>query len=187
MVVIDNGKCNAFDQKCFPGSDKEKGELFAAIDTPKNWIELKIPVVFALQNDIKVFEDGGVLFPTRLDGFRNSIEVDPTNVFIEEEEEEEEESIIESDPEVKSESEVEDTNISIKEQDKEIGGIEDVDTVETTSYSASSEAEDTINKEKEATEEEEENVDEEVEEEEYVDEEGKGKDEEEEGKNEDEV
>lgn len=36
-IIIDNGKCTSFDQKCMPGSDKSKGQYFADVDPPKAW------------------------------------------------------------------------------------------------------------------------------------------------------
>jgi hypothetical protein len=33
-IIIDDGKCTSFDQKCMPGSDKSKGEYFAEVDPP---------------------------------------------------------------------------------------------------------------------------------------------------------
>ena len=36
-IIIDNGRCKNYDQKCFPGSDKSRGEYFAVIDHPKSW------------------------------------------------------------------------------------------------------------------------------------------------------
>ena len=36
-VVVDSGACTGFNQQCLPGSDKDKGELFAEIDPPKSW------------------------------------------------------------------------------------------------------------------------------------------------------
>jgi len=49
-VVVDSGACTGFNQQCLPGSDKDKGELFAEIDPPKSWSKLRIPVVFSLKD-----------------------------------------------------------------------------------------------------------------------------------------
>ena len=51
-IVVDTGKCVDFDQKCFPGSHKERGEYFGEVDPPKAWSSIRIPVVFAL-NDVE--------------------------------------------------------------------------------------------------------------------------------------
>lgn len=50
-IVLDAGNCIDFDQKCFPGSHKERGEFFGEVDPPKAWSPLRIPVVFALNNE----------------------------------------------------------------------------------------------------------------------------------------
>lgn len=36
-VVLDDGHCQKFDQKCIPGSSKVHGERFAVVDDPKAW------------------------------------------------------------------------------------------------------------------------------------------------------
>ena len=49
-VILDAGKCVDFDQKCFPGSHKNRGEYFGEVDPLKAWSSVRIPVVFALNN-----------------------------------------------------------------------------------------------------------------------------------------
>ena len=44
-IVIDNGKCTAFDQKCIPGSDRNRGQYFAEIDPSKAWCS-SFPLIF---------------------------------------------------------------------------------------------------------------------------------------------
>lgn len=36
-VVLDDGQCAEFDQKCMPGSSRSHGERFAVVDDPKVW------------------------------------------------------------------------------------------------------------------------------------------------------
>ncbi len=36
-LVLDNGPCEEFDQRCVPGSDKVKGDRFAVTDDPEEW------------------------------------------------------------------------------------------------------------------------------------------------------
>lgn len=49
-IVVDTGKCVDYDQKCFPGSHKGRGEYFGEVDPPKAWNSIRIPVVFILNN-----------------------------------------------------------------------------------------------------------------------------------------
>jgi hypothetical protein len=37
VILVDNGSCNAYDQKCFPGADKSRDEGFAAQDDHSLW------------------------------------------------------------------------------------------------------------------------------------------------------
>lgn len=50
VIVLDDGRCKAYDQACLPGAQKQKLELFARLDLQKPWQALKIPVVFAMQS-----------------------------------------------------------------------------------------------------------------------------------------
>ncbi len=47
-IVIDSGRCSEYNQKCFPGSEKGRGELFGEVDPPRAWESIRIPVVFSL-------------------------------------------------------------------------------------------------------------------------------------------
>lgn len=46
LVVVDDGRCTEYDQRCIPGATKALGEGFAAQDIPFYWAPLRIPVVF---------------------------------------------------------------------------------------------------------------------------------------------
>lgn len=45
MVVLDDGKCEKFDQHCMPGSDRSKGERFGAVDNVNAWYDNQIDVL----------------------------------------------------------------------------------------------------------------------------------------------
>ena len=51
IVLVDNGRCTTYDQKCIPGADKKRGEYFAQLDKASFWVDLKIPMIFVLLND----------------------------------------------------------------------------------------------------------------------------------------
>lgn len=36
-IILDNGSCESFNQKCLPGSTKDAGEYFGDIDPPNLW------------------------------------------------------------------------------------------------------------------------------------------------------
>lgn len=60
MIVADDGRCgHTFDQLCVPGSDPPEG--WAALDLPRPWLEVRIPVVLMLAKDAeKLAAEAGV-------------------------------------------------------------------------------------------------------------------------------
>jgi len=55
VIVLDDGQCEAFDQRCMPGSDKKHGERFASEDVPGTWKKIKVPVVLMHGRDTSDF------------------------------------------------------------------------------------------------------------------------------------
>lgn len=55
VIIVDDGKCTKFDQKCMPGADKSRGEGFAALDLEKQWKNIKIPIIFVLKDTALLF------------------------------------------------------------------------------------------------------------------------------------
>lgn len=50
VIVADDGRCgNSFGQLCVHGSDPPVG--WAALDMPRPWLEVRVPVVLMLQED----------------------------------------------------------------------------------------------------------------------------------------
>ena len=49
VVIVDNGSCNDYNQRCLPGANKNLGEGFARLDSSLHWEDVRIPVVFILQ------------------------------------------------------------------------------------------------------------------------------------------
>lgn len=50
VIVADDGRCGAtFDQLCVHGSDPPEG--WAALDLPRPWLEVRVPVVLMLAED----------------------------------------------------------------------------------------------------------------------------------------
>lgn len=50
MIIADDGQCgNTFDQLCMHGSSPPKG--WAALDLPRPWLEVRVPVVLMLATD----------------------------------------------------------------------------------------------------------------------------------------
>lgn len=43
-------ECVSFDEKCLPGANHRYGEGFAAMDIPKLWSTVKLPVYFMLHS-----------------------------------------------------------------------------------------------------------------------------------------
>lgn len=37
LVVVDDGRCESYDQRCLPGANREQGEGFAVVDVPAHW------------------------------------------------------------------------------------------------------------------------------------------------------
>mmetsp|Transcript_7085 Transcript_7085/g.11924 ORF Transcript_7085/g.11924 Transcript_7085/m.11924 type:complete len:436 (-) Transcript_7085:265-1572(-) len=51
-------RCQQFDQKCLPGSDKSRGEGFGAIDVQSHWEMVRIPVYFIRRSSaVSLFKD----------------------------------------------------------------------------------------------------------------------------------
>ena len=51
LIIVDDGSCFEFDQLCSPGADKRRGEFFAAQDLPKQWLQIRIPVVMGMHKE----------------------------------------------------------------------------------------------------------------------------------------
>lgn len=50
VIVADDGRCgNSFGQLCVHGSDPPEG--WAALDMPRPWLEVRVPVVLMLRED----------------------------------------------------------------------------------------------------------------------------------------
>lgn len=50
MIVADDGRCgNSFGQLCVHGSDPPEG--WAALDMPRPWLQVRVPVVLMLRED----------------------------------------------------------------------------------------------------------------------------------------
>jgi len=56
VIIVDDGRCEKFDQHCVPGSDKvlSEGQGFAAQDHPGDWRKVRIPAVLVLADDGEV-------------------------------------------------------------------------------------------------------------------------------------
>lgn len=50
-LILDDGHCQEFNQKCIPGSDKSNGDRFASSDLPHIWSNVKIPVLLLKESD----------------------------------------------------------------------------------------------------------------------------------------
>lgn len=37
LIVVDDGQCARYDQRCLPGADKSAGEGYAIEDIPAKW------------------------------------------------------------------------------------------------------------------------------------------------------
>uniref|UniRef100_A0A7S3JZQ1 Fibronectin type-III domain-containing protein n=1 Tax=Aureoumbra lagunensis TaxID=44058 RepID=A0A7S3JZQ1_9STRA len=52
LVIADDGRCgDSLDQYCVPGAERARGEGFAALDNPKQWSSIHIPIVLILKKD----------------------------------------------------------------------------------------------------------------------------------------
>lgn len=51
VILVDDGRCTTFNQKCMPGADKVRDEGFAALDIPQMWDNIRIPTLFVLKDD----------------------------------------------------------------------------------------------------------------------------------------
>jgi hypothetical protein len=77
VIVVDDGNCTKFDQKCMPGADKSRGEGFAALDIEKQWKNIKIPIIFVLK-------DEALLFANRIGLSIDNFNINQDNSFSEE-------------------------------------------------------------------------------------------------------
>lgn len=49
VIIMDDGSCDEYDQRCIPGSTKSYGEGFARLDSSIEWHNVKIPLVLLLK------------------------------------------------------------------------------------------------------------------------------------------
>jgi len=48
IIIVDNARCDDFDQYCIMGYSKSNGDMWGELDLPSAWADLKIPTMFVL-------------------------------------------------------------------------------------------------------------------------------------------
>lgn len=68
VIIVDDGRCTAFDQLCMPGADLSRGEKFAVRDVEDPWLTIRLPVILLLRSDAaNLFHKIGLDSPTLVD------------------------------------------------------------------------------------------------------------------------
>ena len=66
VVVVDDGRCERYDQLCIPGADKSRKEKFGAMDSPLLWSHVHIPVLFTKEDYVEeLFSNPKLTRPTK--------------------------------------------------------------------------------------------------------------------------